>query len=62
MGELVCTVIALLFLFGSFSIFMSVIVDKHDEDPVKHGVLDKNVEDAMLVDEVFIDEDLLENE
>jgi len=61
MGELICTIIGLLFLFGSFSIFMSVIVDKHDEDPVQHGILDKNAEDVMLVDEVFIDEDLLED-
>ena len=41
MGELICTIIGLLFLFGSFSIFMSIIVDKHDEDPLNMAYLTK---------------------
>ena len=57
MGELVCTVIALLFLFGSFSIFMSVIVDKHDQDPVRHGVLDKDTDDIIIAAE-FLEEEV----
>jgi hypothetical protein len=67
MGEAICTIIGLLFVFGSISIFMSLITDKHYYKPVKHGVIDDDVADVMIVDQVFndndfeVDEDLLEN-
>ena len=66
MGEAICTIIGLLFFFGSISIFMSLITDKHYYKPVKHGAIDNDVADVMIVDQVFddgiqIDEDLLEN-
>tara|TARA_B100000085_G_C18377025_1_gene444739 strand:+ start:504 stop:743 length:240 start_codon:yes stop_codon:yes gene_type:complete len=66
MGEAICTVIGLLFMFGSISIFMSLITDKHYYQPVKHGAVDNDLADVMIVDEVFnqddveIDDDLLE--
>ena len=46
---------------------MSLITDKHYYRPVKHSAVDNDLEDVMIVDEVFddddieIDEDLLEN-
>ncbi len=46
---------------------MSLITDKHYYKPVKHGVIDDDVADVMIVDQVFndndfeVDEDLLEN-
>ena len=67
MGEAICTIIALLFIFGSMSIFMSLITDKHYHKPVKHSAIDNDLEDVMIVDQVFndddiqIDEDLLED-
>ena len=66
MGEAICTIIGLLFVFGSISVFISLITDKHYYKPVKHGAIDNDVADVMIVDQVFddgiqIDEDLLEN-
>lgn len=67
MGEAICTIIGLLFVFGSISIFMSLITDKHYYKPVKHGAIDDDVVDVMIADQVFndndfeIDDDLLEN-
>ncbi len=67
MGEAICTIIGLLFVFGSISIFMSLITDKHYYKPVKHGAIDDDIADVMIVDQVFndndfeVDEDLLEN-
>ena len=67
MGEAICAAIGILFIFGSVSIFMSLITDKHYYRPVKHSAVDNDLEDVMIVDEVFdddgieIDEDLLEN-
>tara|TARA_R100000005_G_C4913889_1_gene150308 strand:- start:400 stop:642 length:243 start_codon:yes stop_codon:yes gene_type:complete len=67
MGEAICTIIALLFIFGSMSIFMSLITDKHYHKPVKHSAIDNDLADVMIVDQVFndddiqIDEDLLED-
>ena len=65
MGEAICTVIGLLFIFGSISIFMSIITDKHYYRPVKHGAIDNDLSDAIIADQVFnddieIDKDLLE--
>lgn len=66
MGEAICTVIGLLLVFGSISIFMSLITDKHYYHPVKHSAVDNDLADVMIVDEVFnqddveIDDDLLE--
>jgi len=45
---------------------MSLITDKHYYQPVKHGAVDNDLADVMIVDEVFnqddveIDDDLLE--
>ena len=66
MGEAICAIIGLLFIFGSISIFMSLITDKHYHKPVKHSAIDNDLADVMIVNEVFdddieIDEDLLEN-
>ena len=65
MGELICTVIGLLFLFGSFSIFMSIITEKHYATPVSDNVTDfviaKELTEHITEDEVFVDEDLLED-
>ena len=67
MGEAICTIIGLLFIFGSMSIFMSLITDKHYHKPVKHSAIDNDLADVMIVDQVFndddiqIDEDLLED-
>ena len=47
MGELLCTVIGLLFIFGSVSIFMSMITDKHYEHPVKHSAIDNDLDDML---------------
>ena len=61
MGEAICTIIGLLFIFGSLSIFMSMITDKHYDKPVKHSAIDNDLADVMIADEVFIDDDLLED-
>lgn len=66
MGEAICTIIGLLFIFGSLSIFMSMITDKHYDKPVKHSAIDNDLADVIIADQVFnddgieIDEDLLE--
>ena len=60
MGEAICTIIGLLFIFGSVSIFMSVVTDKHYYRPVKHSAIDNDLADVnkynTVVDEVFEDE------
>jgi len=61
MGEAICTIIGLLFIFGSLSIFMSMITDKHYHKPVKHSAIDNDLADVMIADEVFINDDLLED-
>jgi len=60
MGELICTVLGLLFLFGSFSIFMSMITDKHYQQPVKHSAIDDNLEDLTDAMDVVIMDEFLE--
>ena len=56
MGELLCTVIGLLFIFGSVSIFMSMITDKHYEHPVKHSAIDNDLDDMIIAEELFEDD------
>ena len=51
MGEAICTIIALLFIFGSISIFMSIITDKHYHEPVKHSAVDDDLDDIIIADE-----------
>ena len=53
MGEIICTIIGILFMFGSISIFISLIVEKHHTLPVKHSAIDNDLTDVMIVDEVF---------
>ena len=65
MGEAICTIVGLLFVFGSISIFMSLITDKHYYQPVKHSAVDNDLADVIIADEIFnddieIDDDLLE--
>ena len=66
MGEALCTIIGLLFIFGSISIFMSIITEKHYTHPVKHSAIDNDLADVIIADQVFndddiqIDEDLIE--
>ena len=68
MGEALCTIIGLLFIFGSISIFMSIITEKHYTHPVKHSAIDNDLADVIIADQVFndddieIDDDLLEQE
>ena len=57
MGEFICTVIGLLFLFGSVSIFMSLITDKHYEQPVKHSAIDNDLDDIIVANELWEDND-----
>ena len=67
MGEAICTVIGFLFLFGSFSIFMSIITEKHYDVPIKDDVTDfviaKELTEHMAghEDDFYVDEDLLED-
>lgn len=58
MGELLCTVIGLLFIFGSVSIFMSMITDKHYEHPVKHSAIDNDLDDMIIAEELFEDDNI----
>tara|TARA_B100001778_G_scaffold302117_1_gene278565 strand:- start:1603 stop:1782 length:180 start_codon:yes stop_codon:yes gene_type:complete len=58
MGEIICTIIGLLFIFGSVSIFMSMITDKHYEHPVKHSAIDNDLEDMMIAEELFEDDNI----
>ncbi len=66
MGEAICAIIGLLFVFGSISIFMSLITDKHYYQPVRHSAVDNDLADVIIADQVFndndieIDDDLLE--
>ena len=53
MGEIVATVIGLLFIFGSISIFTSLIVEKHERTPVKHSAIDNHLTDVIIADEFF---------
>tara|TARA_E500000305_G_C3799433_1_gene133450 strand:+ start:215 stop:391 length:177 start_codon:yes stop_codon:yes gene_type:complete len=55
MGELICTVIGILFLWGSMSIFISLIVEKHDNTPIKHSAIDNDLTDVIIADELFDD-------
>jgi len=58
MGEIVCTIIGLLLIFGSVSIFMSMITDKHYEHPVKHSAVDNDLEDMVIAEEWFEDDNI----
>jgi len=57
MGEAICTIIALLLIFGSVSIFMSLITDKHYHRPVKHSAVDNDLTDVMIAEELFSDDE-----
>lgn len=56
MGEVIATIIGLLFIFGSISIFTSLIVEKHHTRPVKHSAIDNDLSDVIIADELFDDE------
>jgi len=56
MGEIFCTIIGLLFVFGSISIFISLITDKHYHQPVKHSVIDNDLADVIIADDLFDEE------
>tara|TARA_B100001094_G_scaffold209104_1_gene203040 strand:+ start:327 stop:542 length:216 start_codon:yes stop_codon:yes gene_type:complete len=56
MGEVVATLIGLLFMFGALSIFLSLILEKHDTRPVKHSVIDNDLTDVIIAEELFDDE------
>ena len=60
MGEIFCTIIGLLFIFGSISIFARLITEKHYEHPVRHSVIDNELEDVKIADELFMDEEELD--
>ena len=45
-------------MFGSISIFISLIVEKHDRTPVKHSAIDNDLTDVMIADELFDDNDI----
>ncbi len=53
MGELFATVLGLLFICGSVSIFTSLIADKHYQKPMKENSLDDDAMDVILMDDVF---------
>ena len=55
LGELVATAVGLLFMFGAISIFVSLIIEKHDNHPVKHSAIDNDLTDVIIADEVFDD-------
>ncbi len=57
MGEIISTLIGLLFMFGAISIFISLIVDKHDTIPVKHSAIDNDLTDVIIADELFNDDE-----
>ena len=57
MGEIISTLIGLLFMFGAISIFISLIVDKHDAIPVKHSAIDNDLTDVIIADELFDDDE-----
>ena len=56
MGEAIATIIGLLFMFGSLSVFMSLLVEKHDSKPVKHSAIDEDFTDVIIADELFNNE------
>jgi energy-converting hydrogenase Eha subunit F len=56
MGEIFCTIIGLLFIFGSISIFASLIAEKHYERPVKHSAIDNDLADVIIADDLFDEE------
>ena len=58
MGEAIATIIGLLFIFGSISIFMSLVTDKHYYQPVKHSAVDNDLADVIIADQVFNDDDI----
>ena len=43
-------------MFGSISIFISLIVEKHDNKPVMHSAIDNDLTDVIIADELFDDE------
>jgi hypothetical protein len=53
MGEAIATIIGLLFMFGSISIFISLIVEKHYDHPIKHSAIDNDLTDVIIADEFF---------
>ncbi len=55
MGEAIATIIGLVFMFGSISIFMALITEKHYTHPVKHSAIDNDLEDVIIADELFDD-------
>ena len=57
MGEAIATIIGFLFMLGSISIFISLIVDKHHTRPVKHSAIDNDLTDVIIADELFDNED-----
>ena len=57
MGEAIATIIGLLFLYGSISIFISLIVEKHEDKPVKHSAVDNDLTDVIIADEFLNDVD-----
>jgi len=59
MGEVMATIIGLLFMFGSISIFISLIVEKHHTKPVKHSAIDNDLTDVIIADELFKDDEEL---
>ena len=56
MGEVIATVIGLVVMFGSISIFMALITEKHYQHPVKHSAIDNDLEDIIIADELFNDD------
>ena len=56
MGEAIATIIGFLFMFGSISIFISLIVEKHYTTPVKHSAIDNDLTDVIIADELFDDD------
>ena len=39
----------------SNKLFMSLIIEKHDNHPVKHSAIDNDLTDVIIADEVFDD-------
>ena len=58
MGEVICAAIGILFLFGSMSIIMSIITDKHYDDPiVKNKTIEEDLEDIIIAAEFMEDDE-----
>ncbi len=62
MGEALCAIIGLLFIFGSISIFMSLVTEKHYNRPVRHSAVDNDLTDVIIADELFNNDDDLEED